>query len=716
MSSIRLVPYLPIVVCIVFIMSCQEPSEPDNTPPTVMITYPIDGSVVSEITTITCISTDNEGVDNVELWVDGVSLGITDRAEPYALDWNTTAYEDGSTHVITARSHDQSGNMADSESITLTVDNSGSYPQSVSIISIVLESGGFKVTWNQSSDRDFRSYQLEKSLESTMTDYDVIYTTEEVTDTTHWDANIDPLIYQYYRIAVSDTFAYETKGQIVTSSLDPVPTPVNIISVTYTLEEMIVTWYESFDSDFRDYKLLYSESENGEKDTLETYTDKSITSHVLTFFDPTHENWFWVLVTDTLGQSTLGNGYFVIENPPTQPNLYPILYEDNSFIMTWTMNHDVDFLSYKLYESVYEDMTDGELIFFTENKNDTLFTVTGIGDHDRRYYRLKVTDLWDLETSSNIISGSSFPKIVFVSERDGDSEVYIMDVDGGNQINLTNNPEYDGNPQFSPNGSIITFASIRNWSWGIYIMNVNGSNQTGLINNPEWDRYPQFSPDGLKIAFTSRLNGYDNIYTINVDGSNHTNLTNNDSSDDYSPLFSPDGAKILFISNRDNGWDIFIMDVDGSNQTKLAHTNVQSAEWYADFSPDGSKIVYRSGIGIYSEIFTMDVNGSNQINLTNNSIYDGYPVFSPDGSKIVFVSDRNDNWEIYSMDVDGQNQTRLTHTGSDYQPQFSSDGSKIVFTSARDDNHEIYIMDLDGSNQTRLTYNGYSDRYPQFQP
>ena len=71
---------------------------------------------------------------------------------------------------------------------------------------------------------------------------------------------------------------------------------------------MTVEWEESTDGDFRDYKVLYSETESGDRDILETYTDISTTSYTITEFDPLIENWFWVQVTDTLGLSSIGTG------------------------------------------------------------------------------------------------------------------------------------------------------------------------------------------------------------------------------------------------------------------------------------------------------------------------------------------------------------------------------------------------------------------------
>jgi Leucine-rich repeat (LRR) protein len=114
----RLYPLLFISVLIYW--GCEDSNDEDTTPPTVTITSPVGGSTVSVIVSISCISSDNEGVEKVELWVDGVSTDIIDNTEPYSLEWNTLTYDDGS-YGITVRSYDTSGNTTDSELITLVV-------------------------------------------------------------------------------------------------------------------------------------------------------------------------------------------------------------------------------------------------------------------------------------------------------------------------------------------------------------------------------------------------------------------------------------------------------------------------------------------------------------------------------------------------------------------------------------------------------------------
>ena len=100
----------------------DESCEYDTTPPNITITFITEGSV-SEMVSISCISTDNESIEKVELWINGVATSITDTTEPYTLEWNTTLYENGS-YVITVRSYDTSGNVTDSDPIILTIENS----------------------------------------------------------------------------------------------------------------------------------------------------------------------------------------------------------------------------------------------------------------------------------------------------------------------------------------------------------------------------------------------------------------------------------------------------------------------------------------------------------------------------------------------------------------------------------------------------------------
>jgi len=207
--------FLPLLILPLLIwVACEEKkSEEDTTPPTVTITSPQNNSSVSEVVSITCMSSDNEGVDKVELWVNGVSTGLTDNSEPYSLDWNTTTIEDGN-YTIIVRSYDTSGNTTDSDPFTLTVDNSGSYPTPVILYFIVYQGGSFTITWSQNNDVDFSSYELYESMSEDMSGQTLIYETDVRTDTTYVVTGIGEDEIRYYQVVVGDLWGLQTVSEI----------------------------------------------------------------------------------------------------------------------------------------------------------------------------------------------------------------------------------------------------------------------------------------------------------------------------------------------------------------------------------------------------------------------------------------------------------------------------------------------------------------------
>ena len=180
------------------------------------------------------------------------------------------------------------------------------------------------------------------------------------------------------------------------------PQRVNIISVSYTVTEMTIEWEGATDQDFKEYKVLYSSIEGGDKDTLISYSDKSSTTHILTDFDPAQENWFWVDVLDIYGLSTLSGGMTnEIDDAPTSSDLYPISLNDEFQIM-WSKNNNNDFDSYKLYQSFSEDMSNQILVYKTNYRTDTTFVLSV---DVLKYYQLVVEDIWGRQSKSNIEIG-----------------------------------------------------------------------------------------------------------------------------------------------------------------------------------------------------------------------------------------------------------------------------------------------------------------------
>jgi Tol biopolymer transport system component len=180
-------------------------------------------------------------------------------------------------------------------------------------------------------------------------------------------------------------------------------------------------------------------------------------------------------------------------------------------------------------------------------------------------------------------------KIVFTSTRDGDIELYSMNLDGTDVKRLTNIPGYDGGAYYSYDGSLIVFRASRpqteeelkdfynNLAVGlvrpskleIYVMNADGSEIRQVTNNGKANFGPYFFPDGKRIIFASNMDdpkgrNFD-LYMINIDGSGLERVTYNDTFDGF-PMFSlhDGGKKLVFCSNRFNAkqgeTNVFICD------------------------------------------------------------------------------------------------------------------------------------------------------------
>lgn len=162
-------------------------------------------------------------------------------------------------------------------------------------------------------------------------------------------------------------------------------------------------------------------------------------------------------------------------------------------------------------------------------------------------------------------------RIAFISSRDGDADLYVLDVGRngrkGGAVKLTFNQIADHNPQVSPDRRYIVwtqqpyrlpqFPGPPPNGRRAYIcrMDVDGGHQVRLTDF-YYSAVPAISPDGSKIAFVAFVNGNEEIYTMNADGTQKENLTRNPARDTY-PSWSPDGKKIAFISDRPNYYQMF---------------------------------------------------------------------------------------------------------------------------------------------------------------
>ena len=159
-------------------------------------------------------------------------------------------------------------------------------------------------------------------------------------------------------------------------------------------------------------------------------------------------------------------------------------------------------------------------------------------------------------------------RIAFATDRDGNSEIYLMRADGSQPERLTDYADDDLFPQWSPDGKTILYQYLANDAWDLAAINLKDHQISTLVDNPAVDTLAAWSPHSESIAFTSNRDGQIEVYLMRADGTHQTNLTAHPA-DDHFGGWSADGKYLVFISNRDGNWEIYRMLGDGSEQTRL---------------------------------------------------------------------------------------------------------------------------------------------------
>lgn len=279
-------------------------------------------------------------------------------------------------------------------------------------------------------------------------------------------------------------------------------------------------------------------------------------------------------------------------------------------------------------------------------------------------FELKVTDktrLVDRDTVQVTVYAQSTQsppctscKIVFVSNRDGNDEIYSCNADGSNVTRLTNDPAADGKPVWSPDGTKIAFTSDRNTGYPeLYIMNADGSNVVRKTfsgcHNPTW------SPDGINLAYSS--DNYLNIWVVNTVSGLESPLYYG-SEGNYEPAWSPDGVKIAFVNDL-WGYDIYMINSDGTGLAALTRN------------------------GNYRQL-----------------------CWSPNGTKLSVVIN---NYSVGVMNRDGSGITVITYGGvaPETRTSWSGDGTTIAYTLLNGSSKDVSWVSADGSATGIIITNGW---------
>jgi TolB protein len=269
-------------------------------------------------------------------------------------------------------------------------------------------------------------------------------------------------------------------------------------------------------------------------------------------------------------------------------------------------------------------------------------------------------------------NGISNTRIAYVSKKGDAQEISLMDYDGYNPTQFTNNGSLNLFPNWAPDNSKLAFVSYRPNPEVVIYSTVDGARLPFPMAN-SLASTPAISPNGTDIAFTRRTaGGNSNIFVSALDGSRLRNLTNT-RANETSPTWSPSGRQIAYISGEKAG-QVYIRDVDGTNECRILKEGGDSDA--VSWSPDGRWLAFhwKPSRSNHYDIFVADAATGVIRQITSGNGSNESPSWAPDSRHLAFQSNRSGSWQIYIMLLDRTDASairQITTQGNNKSPAWS---------------------------------------------
>lgn len=252
----------------------------------------------------------------------------------------------------------------------------------------------------------------------------------------------------------------------------------------------------------------------------------------------------------------------------------------------------------------------------------------------------------------------------------------------------------------------IVFSSGKQGDYDLWCLDMQAGKLQQLTYGSCWNDKPRWSADGEWVVFVSNAAGTPDIYKLQIGRREVIPVVQNGRWNDF-PAFSPDGRQIGYVSNASGNNDVFIADADGRNPERV--TSHEGSDATFSWMPDGQSILLSSEMSGNADIWRIDLKTGDKQQLTTDKGMDIYPAPSPDGKYVAFVSNRQfdpstcrTEWSdrdlaVYVMDIDGKHKARVTENqGSDRCVAWSPDGQYLIYTASSPDSaaERLRIMDV----------------------
>ena len=272
------------------------------------------------------------------------------------------------------------------------------------------------------------------------------------------------------------------------------------------------------------------------------------------------------------------------------------------------------------------------------------------------------------------------PKILFTSIRDGNLEVYTMNPDGSEQVNLTQHPAIDLEAAWSPTGEQILFVSDREGIRDLYLMDADGSNVRRVFKKKidVWRTRPTWSPDSKQFAHQyvdwNFIKGGLYLGTFGEEDAEFIAKYN-------TPKWSPDGSEIVCSEHHPQGARLTFINIHTREVEQPLPDEALLFQFGASWSTAGDRLAFsgnkhpipvildRDLHGVWKDkqtIYIVNRDGTGLRQLVDEAgRYAELPVLSPDESEVLYTQ-HNRPSQIFKVDVNSGLRTQLTHTGGDF--------------------------------------------------
>jgi TolB protein len=263
-------------------------------------------------------------------------------------------------------------------------------------------------------------------------------------------------------------------------------------------------------------------------------------------------------------------------------------------------------------------------------------------------------------------------------------------------------------------GTRIVFVSDRSGAKEIWVMNWDGTDQRQLTRYNSITTFPSASPDGRMVAFTTYATGFPAVQIFSLDSGRKLPFYNQRASMNAFVTFSPDSKTIVFSSTAAGGpAQLYTANADGGNLRRLTHSGAIEVE--AKINPkNGTDLVDVSGRSGLPQIYKMNIEGADVERLSAGTGEATNPAWSPDGAHIAFAWTKGfepGNYNIFVMDSVSRQTTQLTtNEGRNENPSWAPDGAHIVYASKRGRQSQIWVMNADGTGKHALTQAGSNEK------